>query len=64
MAFDILDSDGNGIITNKELKDIFKVFHIKENDENIDRMIQEADTQGLVNLSFYICKKIAWKPKR
>merc|ERR1712179_529895 len=61
MAFDVLDSDSNGLIASKEVKDVFQVFNIKEKDTKIEKMVRKADIHGNGGIDFnqfkYIMKK-------
>ena len=61
MTFDVLDTDSNGIITSKEVQDVFKVFDIEENGEKIDKMVAKADVEGNGGIDFPQFKHIMKK---
>lgn len=50
-AFEAFDRDGDGFITLNELKDVMIALGQKLSDEELQRMINEADTDGDLQIS-------------
>jgi calmodulin len=51
-AFRVFDSDGSGTITSKELRQIMNSLGEKLTQEEVDEMINEADTDGDGEINF------------
>ncbi|KAJ3452584.1 calmodulin [Anaeramoeba flamelloides] len=57
-AFDLIDTDGNGVLDEKEIKQLFKQFGQELTDEEYKQMMSEVDTDGNGVVDFEEFKKM------
>ena len=52
IIFDKLDKDASGTIDREEMFKFCKIFHLKETDEEVNKLIETIDSDGSGDISF------------